>query len=491
MTKSSLLPVRSVARVTIAMLTPFSVRAGRGDLFTDSVFITDANGLPAIPGSSIAGVLRHAVGRELGRDVAGEIFGAVTGRGRDEGWGARLAVSWAALHDQHDRPVEGLRHPLPDDPVLANARQGVIRDHVRLNHYGAVDDAGKFEDTMVAAGHRFTFELALAGAGTAEDMTAWTTLLTLLHRRQIRLGAGTRKGFGAFRVERVLARHFNLRKPKDYRDYCGLDVDLWDARPLEKWEPKQTLNDPCGDLTVMLKNFGPSAEDTWLFGGGTAATNEDMAPVAERCVTWKGESVTVDDQPVYYWAATGIKGALAHRVAWHHNRLAGNWADDRKEEDFGKVTGSANPAVRALFGRVHEKSNQGEAGEGEAGRVILDDLYLRGKVSALASHWHVSLDRFSGGARSGALFSELVLAGGVADYPITLTGLDGLDGSVAAALGHTLADIRRRRLTFGGGAGRGNGRFGCDAVCIGTERLTDADAIVAAVAAKAAAGAGR
>ena len=52
-------PLRYVARPTIEFTTPFLVGAGEEDFFSDAVFVADANGLPAIPGSSIAGVLRH------------------------------------------------------------------------------------------------------------------------------------------------------------------------------------------------------------------------------------------------------------------------------------------------------------------------------------------------------------------------------------------------------------------------------------------------
>ena len=47
-----------LARVTIEFLTPFHVGNGQPDDLTDSPVIRDPSGLPTIPGSSIAGVLR-------------------------------------------------------------------------------------------------------------------------------------------------------------------------------------------------------------------------------------------------------------------------------------------------------------------------------------------------------------------------------------------------------------------------------------------------
>lgn len=487
-------PVRHVARVTIRFLTPFAVRSGRGDLFSDSVFVTDANGLPAIPGTSIAGVLRHAAAAALGDGTVEQwdpdsqktvplkrvehLFGTAAAKDRDAGFGSRLSVSWAAIHGADDRPVDGLRDPygpIAEDPVLENARAGVLRDHVRIDHRGGPADRGKFEETLVAAGHRFTVELVLSG--TAEDESVMDRLLGLLSWPGLRLGAGTRRGHGAFAVVAVRRGAFDLRDEAGFDGFSALPVDLGDPGRLGAADLPTPVT-PTGSVAIVLEGFGP--RDRWLFGGGVAETGEDFAPVAEQLVTWEparsgGWAGRVTAQPVHVVPASGIKGALAHRLSWHRNLLAARrgavaWATERDGPDSPTVTGAENPAVLALFGRVKNKD-----GEGRAGRLLLDDLFLTDGAVRSAGVFHVSQDRFTGGARRGRLFSERVLEPGprLGEYRMTLMPrpkeadpddeVESLAREAEAldALAATLVDLRRGRLFFGAGSSRGNGRFGC------------------------------
>jgi len=55
-----ILPVLAVAQVALEALEPLSIASGAVDPLFDTVLVTDANGLPTIPGSALAGVLRTA-----------------------------------------------------------------------------------------------------------------------------------------------------------------------------------------------------------------------------------------------------------------------------------------------------------------------------------------------------------------------------------------------------------------------------------------------
>ena len=50
---TDLRPIRHVARVTIETTAPLTIGTGRGDDLLDSLYVTDANGLPTIPGTSM------------------------------------------------------------------------------------------------------------------------------------------------------------------------------------------------------------------------------------------------------------------------------------------------------------------------------------------------------------------------------------------------------------------------------------------------------
>ena len=52
---------RQIARVTFEITTPLSVGSGNKDITTDSVVMKDVNELPYIPGTTLAGLIRHSL----------------------------------------------------------------------------------------------------------------------------------------------------------------------------------------------------------------------------------------------------------------------------------------------------------------------------------------------------------------------------------------------------------------------------------------------
>lgn len=94
-----------LARITIETKTALSIGTGLGAGLYDPALVRDANSLLAIPGASIAGVLRHLFQRQHGCPATEVLFGRAR---RGEERASRLHVSWACIHDAKDQPVEGL-----------------------------------------------------------------------------------------------------------------------------------------------------------------------------------------------------------------------------------------------------------------------------------------------------------------------------------------------------------------------------------------------
>jgi hypothetical protein len=135
----------AVARITIEALTPFIVSAGAGDDVRDSFCVVDANGLPTIPGSSIAGVLRHAMAGPDGPQHDARCQSLFGYQERNEGSASRLEVS--GRRSRRARPSG----PLP--PGSGERVPGVPLDrrHARpraLEPRGAAADKGKFDETL-------------------------------------------------------------------------------------------------------------------------------------------------------------------------------------------------------------------------------------------------------------------------------------------------------------------------------------------------------
>lgn len=445
---------RHLARVTIETRAPLSLGAGRGDGVFDVSVARDANNLPYLPATSLAGVLRALWRDHYGHDPV-EIFGAADNRA------SRLAISSGHIHDGNDVPVDGLVHErarLSGDPLLGPLLTDDLphRDHVALDRRGSARAHSKFDRTFVPVGHRFTFDLAFeSGCGDAADAD-WRRLLALLGSPAFRLGGATRNAYGAFRVHHVRAGEFDLRTQAGRAAYA--------ATPARLDQPANALL-PV-DLPALAAGSGWQAivlalqpEDFWRAGNGGHAFSRrdklaDALPYSERRVEWNGGRGSLAAEPHIVLPGSAIKGALAHRLAYHHRRLAGSFVDPAAPPDD-----TPDQAAKALFGYVDE------CGDGRAGRVLIDDLRLSAAAARIAVIQHNSLDRFTGGVRRGILFSEEVVGG--APFKLRLHVRDDALGELAEderqrvrrALRATLLDLCRGRLALGAAQAKGHGYF--------------------------------
>ena len=183
-----------------------------------------------------------------------------------------------------------------------------------------------------------------------------------------------------------------------------------------------------------------------------------MTPVYEKSVQWNNDLPEWSQQRMILVPATAVKGALAHRVAFHYNRLTGAFADNAGQ-DFSKITGEANPAVKQLFGCA----NDTRTGTGQIGQVIMSDLFvLEQPTNSTKILNHVAIDRFTGGARDTALFSERVVAQPALlqlEFLVARQVLTTPDSTIKQAWEAALQDICDGLLPLGGGVMRGHGIF--------------------------------
>jgi len=147
---------RYLARVIVEASTPLAVGSGERNIMTDRLVTTDVNGLPFIPGTALAGVLRHS----FRRDLAGKLFGKqeiINEKGKEinNSEGSRIILSSAHITGKDGKVKEGLLEKVFEDNFLKNFRDLPIRQHVRISHRGASEKRGKFDEQIVFKGTRF------------------------------------------------------------------------------------------------------------------------------------------------------------------------------------------------------------------------------------------------------------------------------------------------------------------------------------------------
>ena len=113
--------------------TPIAIHTGGRETGFDTQLVRDVNGLPTIPGTSVAGVWRRITRIMLGHEVADTWFGNLA-------QSSRLTVGGGCVHDSHNNPVVGLKdlEMVKQDTLLALLlhNQPLHRDRARLNDRG-------------------------------------------------------------------------------------------------------------------------------------------------------------------------------------------------------------------------------------------------------------------------------------------------------------------------------------------------------------------
>ncbi len=447
-----------LARLVLEADSALSVSTGNPDGVFDTALVRDANGLPALPGASVAGVLRHLwIDTWGGGDEASAraLFGYQHG---DEGASSRLTVSWGALLDSRGRPAEGLllgdeaKRLVEDElfkAVLDQADTPVLRDRVRLTHRGAAADKGKFDRSVLPAGHRFALEIRL-WAPADDDGEDWRRLLSLFRHPAFRLGGGTRAGLGRMKLVSLYEGRFDLRKPEDVAKFRSLPSGLGETAGLSEMTVTPPQTDRYVTATLTLKATG-----LWRIGQGNESLSEgdkvpDLLPKTEECIRWdKGKG---ERQPrMLLLPASSLKGALAHRMAFHARRFTGRWND-------GKLADERPETVDALLGTVKDSG----ADKGKAGALFIDDAWLTTDAVTITRLMHNAIDRFTGGVRDRMLFEEESLLGGELNVSLTLDTerIDADYRDIARrAFRAALEDLCAGRLAVGSKTTTGNGFF--------------------------------
>ncbi len=471
---------RYIARIILEAQTPLFVGSGEASLLKDALVQRDFQDLPMIPGTSLAGVLRHAFlegykTRELNlyseeeKDHYFKLLDLFGAQFRDrpkhkkeekeafenwykkkfktkkapDGLGSRLKISSAYFLLSGNKVAEGFTTKIPDylKERLANLP---VRKHVKINDKGVAASTGLFDNEVVYKGARFIFEIELSG--TSEDKSIWEDIIKEFHSPIFRIGQGTRKGYGRLKVSSIYNRIFDLEK--DFDEYLNHDPSFNANLDFAKTTDSIVSEKLSYHLSLEPDSF-------FIFSEGFGDTETDNRPLTEEVMLYGDKDINFMEQTVI--PASSIKGAIAHRVAFHYNKSKKVFSDEMETEDFIKYIGDNNDAVKILFGKKGDIGSKDD--KGSRGIVILDDLYYDDIDNSKILN-HVTIDRFTGGAIDGALFSEKVSfkKDNKIAFSVYLSNSNVVE-EIIHALEETLKDICKGFLPLGGMSTKGHGMF--------------------------------
>lgn len=433
---------RYTARIKVEATTPLFVGSGAASLITDSLVMKDHNDLPMIPGTSLTGVLRHSL-EDFSKENYNwnDIFGY---QGKDnDGLGSRLIISSAYLVLNDGKIAEGLNTEISPE-ILSKFQKLPTRQHVRITHKGVAADKVLFDNEVVYAGAQFIFEIELKGTKTDED--SWKQIIKEIKSPSFRIGQGTRDGYGNLKVIGVYEKTFNLVNENDFEAYLSFNPSL---NSIEIKETEEKTDSNITDYTLEL-----TPDDFFIFSEGFGDSEVDNKPTEEEIIVYNNGKIDFENRTLI--PASSIKGAIAHRTAFHYNKFNKFYADTINE-NLKNYVEENNQAVKTLFGEKAQVVNGNLLGE--RGIVILDDLYYDDIDNSKIFN-HVAIDRFTGGSIDGALFSEKVSY--KRDKKIVLEinlAKEIEDDTILLAFEETLKDICRGLLPLGGMTTKGFGMF--------------------------------
>ncbi len=358
-------PLRHIARVTIEASSPLTVGSGRFGFENEKLVVKDYNDLPYIPGSSLAGVLRHYMNGDDSKkkepDVIKQLFGyhekdKPKNQDHKEGQGSRLIFSSAHLLSPDGKKVhEGLEKIDFSKPYYKALQNLPERDHVRITHKGVAKDRNKYRNQLVLRGTRFVFEVELKDDG--KSAVQFNKLLQILKSPYFRIGAGTRNGYGKLKVIDIKQATLDLKDEDDLRTYLNKSSSLNSNFPVKLKNEKNSSFDLHNDWVKYELNITP--KNFILLGSGQVEakytppvketdTEKRIKAIKEsEQIDWVnqtskregyfdwsiGQAELIDgEESDYIIPATAIKGALSHRVAFHYNKLTGQTIDGLNNE---------------------------------------------------------------------------------------------------------------------------------------------------------------
>lgn len=387
-------------------------------------------GSPYVPGTSIAGSLRHQAEEER-RPL---LFGDITRETKSDGTPGDTTATASPVW------VLGTQVVLPDDTDTQ------VRRHTAVNrHRAAAQERTLHSRELLPPGTTLLVWLRLDSEH--EQSLLLDEVVALLSAWRPYIGRSRTTGHGQAQLLNVKHRPIDLTDPEGLRHWLLRGgPDLVDEHSTEIYRYARQ-----GGPTALPHLFGQPLRfrvvDALHIGNGG---------FAERTSTRSSHSTILRDhlnRPVV--PGSTWKGLLRGRCEFILRSVGIPACASVDDGTCGQCV------VCESFGWTRRGGARGDAAgsAGARGRLLFTDSTIHEDRTTVRHH--VPLDRVFGGARDHTLFAEEAVEGGALDLTIRVDGT--IPESARAALLLALRDLADGRLGVGGGTTRGYGTLAPDA----------------------------
>lgn len=403
-------------QITLIQKSPLRIGNGRHEL-SDSDLMLDGRGLPFIPGTSLAGIIRHcAESISNNETVINRIFGMVEIL-KDDGKEADATPSAIIIGDAVMR-----RDAADKDAKIYE------RDGVGLGEWGTAKKTSKF-DFQISESEKELCSIVEWTGDVGQKKAEIDEIIDPIMKNYIAsglsAGARTSRGYGKFDVK-VKKKIFTFPE----------DLDSWlEFNPYAEgaFEEAETL---AGKAERMNSRIGISFKmlGTFSIRVNTARTElleDGSVPDTVPMENYKNNPVI----PGTVWA-----GVFRHHM---HDLLR----DTGVEEDSVEMK-----ELDMLFG-MSDCS-------GESRKSVLSfsesEICIKDKDNQKMSVMRTAIDRFTGSPKTAALFTNMVYSGGEGKLFISFDK-NALSDKYRELLAACICDMHAGLITVGGEASVGRG----------------------------------
>lgn len=432
-------------KITFQLDSPLCIGSGRNDI-TDQDILRDARGIPYIPGSAVAGVLREAC-QGIMDDKAWKYYFGYSSTNT----GNKVKSDDDIIESQiifYDATLVGDNKDKEGNPKYRISQ----RDGVALNEYKSAKKQAKFDREILEGDCKFqTFiEISEEQSDVNEKVKAdevLTNIAKIWKETDIRFGAKITRGYGKICNVEIIGKNFDFTSKDEISSW--LDFDIFEEN---SWENailyKDMLNTLMKDNIWTLKDNNRLSLKLRLEGGlsirrySTECSDEESSPDQEQLTTLKFDKNGSEEVAVI--PGTTWAGAIGHRMEELIKRSKVQEVE-RSKDDIQKYY---------YFGTVNSKVK-------EKSLIYFSESKLTGGQFKKMSR--NAIDRFLGSTAEGALFTEKIYIGGETTLDISFgdpynTAVSYSDDFINA-LAATLTDLHEGYLAVGGATSVGRGIF--------------------------------
>lgn len=409
---SDILLKKRYYRIIFSLTSPLSVGSGKNEN-SDKDIMVNSLGKPYIPASALAGIYKTFFPEDKVKNYFGKVEKTIATK-------SRIIVY--------------------DANVLENHYRISIRDCVGLDEWKTVANRATFNFEILEPGAKFITYLEEniydEEAGSILIVDAWK-------KGKVVLGSKGSRGMGRCQVQEIKQKEFCFSDKKEIDQWLKFNLyeeRYWDrvdkfvshSKKEREWIGKMQKQNPFFTLKIELVQDGPLTIRKYTTEVGTEES-EGNTPDYEQLVYIRDNKI-IPVIPGTSWA-----GAFRH----HMSRL--------------------NPhALENYFGI---KSGNGKQGEGKKSDIIFGESEIQGAKEKIVTR--NAIDRFTGGAVNGALFTEKMFYGGTTCLEISFH--KRCNSEFRKVLAAAITDLDMGILAIGGETSVGHGLFRVTSVTLGNE----------------------